>query len=180
MGSLTTKALEIYEQAENLVQRTGTRNPEEIAEYLDVDMYFHEFDKLLGMYTRIFDQRVIIINSRLSEELCRMVLGHELGHDILHSSGAVQSENGIADFKEFSMTCKAGTLEYEANAFCAHLLISNEDFLESVYNGDTVEAIAAKFCVDPNLILIKGKELRKMGYDIQNCDNYNSCFLNKY
>lgn len=175
-----TKAFDIYEQAENLVRQADTRNPDDIANYLNVDMYFHEFDKLLGMYTRIFDQRVIIINSQLSEELYRMVLGHELGHDILHSNGAVQSSSGIADFKEFSMTCKAGTLEYEANAFCAHLLIPNEDFLESVYGGDTVEAMAAKFCVDPNLILIKGKELCKMGYNIRNCDNYNSRFLDKY
>lgn len=169
-------ALSIYNQAEEIVQLYKTRDPSEIAEALDIDIHFNEFEELLGVYTCICGHRVIVLNSLMSEELYRMVLGHELGHDILHRLGAT-SKNGVADFKEFSMTCKTGTLEYEANAFCAHLLISNDDFLENAQYGLNIETMASIFCVDPNLIVIKGKELQKMGYDIKNCDEYNSCFL---
>ena len=102
-------ALSIYNQAEEIVQLYKTRDPSEIAEALDIDIHFNEFEELLGMYTCICGHRVIVLNSLMSEELYRMVLGHELGHDILHRLGAT-SKNGIADFKEFSMTCKTGTL----------------------------------------------------------------------
>lgn len=171
-----TDAFSIYNKAESLVDLYETRDPSDLVDALDIDVRFNEFEKLLGIYTCIFGHRVIILNSLLSEEMCRMVLGHELGHDVLHREGAI-SKNGIADFKEFSMTAKLGTLEYEANAFCAHLLISNEDFLDSVKNGNNIETMASIFCVDPNLIVIKGKELQRMGYKIKNCDEYNSCFL---
>lgn len=171
-----TNAFSIYNQAESLVELYNSRDPADIVDALDIDVYFNEFEKLLGVYTSIYNHRVIILNSLLSEEMYRMVLGHELGHDVLHREGA-SSKNGIADFKEFSMTAKTGTLEYEANAFCAHLLISNDDFFEHVKNGETIETIASIFCVDPNLVVIKAKELQRMGYDIKNCEGYDSCFL---
>lgn len=171
-----TDAFSIYNKAEGLVEIFGTRNPEKIVKFSGIEIFYNEFEKLLGMYTCLFERRIIILNSLLSAEMNRMVLTHELGHDVLHREGAV-STNGVADFKEFSMTCKSGTLEYEANAFCAHLLIPNEDFFDSIKEGYNVDAMASAFGVDPNIILIKGRELQKMGYKLKNCNGYNSCFL---
>lgn len=164
------RAEDIYKATDNIVSKYKTRDPEEIAEYLDISVFENEFEKLLGMYTSMDGHRIVILNSLMSPEMRRMVLAHEIGHDILHHDAAL-------GFKEFSMVCKTGTTEYEANAFCAHLLIPDEIFFESIEEGKTVDTIAAECEVDPNIVLIKGRELHKMGHDIKNCDIYDSCFF---
>lgn len=163
-------ALSIYQTAEELVRQCGSRDPSIIADALGIEILYNEFEKLLGAYTRLLGRRFIVLNSNLSQEMYNIVLAHEIGHDCLHSDDS-------SSFQEFTMVCKSGTLEYEANSFCSHLLISNDNFFEAALSGNTVENIAACLSVDPNIVLIKGNELAKMGYKINNCDDYNSCFL---
>ena len=160
----------IYRTAEDLVSQCGSRNPSVIADTLGIEILYNEFENLLGASTSLLGRRFIVLNTKLSKEMYNIVLAHEIGHDCLHSSDS-------SSFQEFSMVCKSGTLEYEANAFCAHLLIPNDSFFEAALSGNTVENIAACLSVDPNIVLIKGNELVKMGYTLNNCDNYNSCFL---
>ena len=79
------RSSEIYKVAKRLIKRFGTRNPKEIAKQLGiVIMYSDELGDLLGLYTNILRNRVIILNSRLNEFQQIMVLAHELGHDLLH------------------------------------------------------------------------------------------------
>lgn len=168
-----TDADTIFKKAENLKRKFKTNDALTIAEYLGIDIFWNEFDKLLGMYAYKWKHRIIILNSQLDEEILRMVAAHELGHDQLHRNEA--KNNG---FQEFSLIYKTGTLEYEANAFAAHLLIDNDELLDMLKNH-SVDIVSAQLNVNPNLVLIKLNEMKRLGYSVPNIDIYNSRFLSK-
>lgn len=153
----------IFDKANAIVKKAGTRNPHKIAQELGVDIYFSdEFEDLLGMYTVRSKKRAMVINNRMDEYLLKMVVAHELGHDTLH-----RDEAKIGAMQEFVLFQMKDTKEYEANAFAAHLLIDTEEVLEMAYNGMDIASIASSFSVYINLMLIKFNELTRLGYDLR-------------
>ena len=76
---------EIYRQANTLVRRYGTRDPEQIIKELGIVILCDDnFKNLLGMYTYRWKHRIIIYSSKIESYLKKMVLAHELGHDQRH------------------------------------------------------------------------------------------------
>lgn len=152
----------IYDKANSIVKKTGTRNPIKIAQELGVEIYYNdEFENLLGLYTSQSKKRAMVINNRLDEYLLQMVVAHELGHDALH-----REEAKAGTLQEFVLFQMKDTKEYEANAFAAHLLIDTDEVLEMAYEGMDIASIARCFNVYINLMLIKFHELSRLGYDL--------------
>ena len=169
-------SIEIYNQAEDLSGRFGTRNPEEIATGLGIMIYEADnFQNLLGMYTVRWKHRMIFINRMLEYYMRLTVIAHELGHDTRHRSLA--KSDGMKEFSLFNMK---GKTEYEANAFAAHLLLENDTVIELARNGYTSDQIAAELKTFPELVLIKIQEMNRMGYTNLRLPNIpDSCFLAK-
>ena len=149
----------IYKKANALVKRIGTRDTRQIANELGIKIYYENYDDLLGMYTYRWKQRIIFINNNLDDHMRQMVLAHEIGHDIFHRNLA---SNGLKEFELFDMK---NTTEYEANIFCSHLLIDNDEVLALARDGYDIVQISSMLNSHINLLLIKMQEMNKMGYD---------------
>ena len=153
----------IYKKANDLVQLYGTRNTLALASDCGVDVVpAADFGVLLGMYIYKWRHRAMFLNGRMDEYLTQMVAGHELGHDMFHRNLA--KSEGLREFELFRITNRT---EYEANAFCAHILIDSSEFLEYAHNGYDVVTIAKIMNSDINLMLIKLREMIRMGYDLR-------------
>jgi len=152
-------SFEIYKKAEQLRRKSGTNNVLQIAKDLGLNIYYENYENLLGMYTCRWKHRMIFLNNNLEDYMIHMVLAHEIGHDIFHRDLA---SNGLKEFALFNLK---NITEYEANAFAAHILLKNEDVLILARNGYDVAQIASTLNSHINLLLIKMQELNKMGFD---------------
>lgn len=156
-------SLAIYKQANKIVRQCGTRNAKKIAQDLGIMIsYTDEFQNLLGLYTIQWKHRIILLNNRLDEYMEQMVLAHEIGHDRRHRDLAIN--NGLREFVLFNMK---DTVEYEANAFAAHLLLSDEEIYSLARQEMDVVQIAQAMKSNINLVLIKLQEMNKIGSDFK-------------
>lgn len=154
------KAEIISQKANELVKLCGTRDTLRIAE--DIGIYLHHIDnlkELLGMYSYRHKERHILLNSNMDYITSQMVCGHEIGHDMLHRELA-KSEMGLQEFVLFDMRSE---MEYEANAFAAHLRIPDDELIELMRQGYDVVAMSSMMETNVNLMLIKLNELNRMG-----------------
>ena len=153
----------IHRRASEIVKRCGTRSTEKIAQELGIYLHYNsEFSSLLGMYTYQHRERHILLNACMEPMLMRMVCGHEIGHDSLHRDRA--KSGCMQEFELFDMRT---SLEYEANAFAAHLLIDDEELLELLRQGYDVVRAASAVGTNINLMLIKLNELNRMGWHLK-------------
>ena len=154
------KAETIYHKANELVRRCGTRDTLRIAGKIGI--YIQQIDtfkELLGMYSYQHKERHILLNSNMDYITVQMVCGHEIGHDIFHREKA-KSRMGLQEFTLFDMRSE---MEYEANAFAAHLRIDSEELLELAGHGYDVVQLSSIMGTNVNLVLIKLNELNRMG-----------------
>lgn len=135
---------------------------DELADALGVTVKYSDLYKnLLGMYFSKWRRRYIFLNSNMDENMKRMVLAHEIGHDALHrdiASGHILKEFNLFNMKDMS--------EYEANAFASHLLIPEDDLRSLIEEGYDIAGIASILGVNINLVLIKLQELNRLGNSI--------------
>lgn len=154
------RAETIYRKANELVKCCGTRDTLRIA--CEIGIYIHhidDFKELLGMYSYQHKERHILLNSNMDYITTQMVCGHEIGHDALHRERA-KIGMGLQEFTLFDMR---NEMEYEANAFSAHLRIDNEELFEFVGRGYDVVQLSSIIGTNINLMLIKLNELNRMG-----------------
>ena len=153
----------IHRKAAQIIKRCGTRDTLEIAD--DLGIYVHYLDdlsELLGMYTYRHKERHILLNANMEELVTQMVCGHEIGHDILHREQA-KAGMGLQEFTLFDMR---NEMEYEANAFAAHLRIGDDELIDLMRSRYDVVQISAALGVNVNLTLIKLNELNRMGWNL--------------
>ena len=153
----------VYTLANALVRQYQTSDPLFIAEATGIIVRdVPELKGLLGMYSYKWKKRMILMNPNINKVLYRMVLGHEIGHDQLHRTLA--GGEGLREFELFDMN---DMVEYEANAFNAHLLI-DEDEMDALFRDGYDLAAAAKMLkVNINLLLIKIQEMNKLGMSLK-------------
>ncbi len=174
MVNSLTDAIMIYEKAESLVKHHGTRELIKIAESEGVKIFYSDkFEKLLGLYTCKWKNRIIILNSNVEEYTMNIVTAHELGHDKLHREIA---KNGLMEFALFNVK---NTVENEANIFASHLLLDNDSVEEILKQGYTLKDTARILNTDVNILLIKLKEMNKLGYSLPLVPEPDRYFLNK-
>ena len=158
----------IFDTANSLVKQFNTRNPVTIAQETGVKIIrTDKFDKLLGMYTYQWQTRIMILNNRLGYYTEKMVAAHELGHDCLHRELA---KDGF--LREFTLLRQVDRTEYEANAFASHILLDSDEVYDCLRQGCSLEETAQIFCTDKNLLLIKLREMNKLGYKLPYIEDY--------
>lgn len=133
----------------NLKKKYKTNCPYELAKYLDVVLVIEPLGKPLGMYNYINKNKVIWINSSISEEERKYVLAHEIGHAVLHT----KSYCFFSSVKTINISKK----EYEANLFAAELLLDLNPNDESYINGYSINQLASCYNVPIELIKLKFK-----------------------
>ncbi len=106
----------------HLIKRCKTRNPFEIADYLDITIFIEELGSINGYYNKPLRMKQIHINQDLDYNEKKFTCAHELGHALLHP-------NSSTPFLRKSTFLSVDKLEIEANKFAMELLIS-DDVLE--------------------------------------------------
>ena len=113
-------AEDIYLKTKKLIRSSGSSDPFEIAKYLGIMVRTSsDFSKLCGIYTIILRKRVIILNNNLSREKKRIVLAHELGHDMLHRDLAenrtLQEILELVNIYNYDVNQTANALDTDSN-----------------------------------------------------------------
>ncbi|HHY79350.1 MAG TPA: ImmA/IrrE family metallo-endopeptidase [Thermoanaerobacter sp.] len=137
----------IYKKVKHLIKEHETRDPQKIAEYLGINVVFKTYSvNTKGFFVKTLRNKFIVVNNRLSEDEAKIVLAHELGHAVLHSSAPIHF---IREYTLFPV----GNYEEEANIFAAELLIDDSDIEELKYYPTS--HIAAVLGVNENLVKYK-------------------------
>ena len=96
-----------------------TRNPFELAEYLNVEVMIGPLGNRAGCYMFLKNHKCAFLNEDLNDNERTLVMAHELAHSIMH-----RKENCyFIRNKTLLLTSK---METEANIFAAELLIPDE------------------------------------------------------
>jgi len=133
----------------NLVKKYGTRDPFFLASYLNLRVIFCEYsDNTKGYYINVKRNKYIIINSSLTEEERRIVLAHEIGHAILHSSKEIH-------FIRENTLFPKGRHENEANKFAAELLVNFSEIDKCYIEEFGMDQLACFMNVPHELIELK-------------------------
>lgn len=143
--------INIHARVKHLIQKYETRDPEEIANILNITIIKKRFNstRTKGFYKKASGKKFIVVNSLLDEFSQKIVIAHELGHALLHSSKLTQY------IREYTLFPR-GKVEIEANRFAAELLIDEKEidklYLKELclnqlanYYGVPVQLIEYKF-----------------------------------
>ena len=166
--------LKIAEKADDLVRKYSTRNPFRIAEALNIIVIPRNLKTLKGCFRVENRNSFIFINRSLDECESAWVLGHEIGHKMLHYLTAKNLERGLLEFSLYDMTT---TPEREANIFAAELLIDEKELTDYIYNYEySVDECAKAMSMHPTLIALKIEILNARGHKL-NVQEYDRNFL---
>ena len=133
----------------NLVKKYGTRDPFLLASYLNLNVKFCEYsDNTKGYYINVKRNKFIIINANLTEEEKRIVLAHEIGHAVLHSSKEVH-------FIRENTLFPKGKHENEANKFAAEILVNLDEIDKCYIEEFSINQLAGFLMVPQELLIFK-------------------------
>lgn len=132
-----------------IVAKYKTRDPFEIADVMGVVTITEDLSgSTNGFYFYHNRSGVICIDSKLSEEMARVVCAHELGHYVLHR------EDNSVFLKSFTFYT-TNKSEIQANRFAAHLLVPDETLLEYRDFGFSVNQVASDLGLPVNILELK-------------------------
>ncbi|AZV56040.1 ImmA/IrrE family metallo-endopeptidase [Clostridium sp. AWRP] len=140
--------INIHARVKHLIQKHGTRNPEILAKELNISIIKRPFKKTMGFFKKELGNKFIVINSNLTELVQRLVLAHELGHALLHST------NQTSYIHEYTLFPR-GKVEIEANKFAAELLIDEKDIDKCYLKNICINQLANYYGVPEQLIKYK-------------------------
>ena len=160
----------IIQKADKIVRECETRDPERIAQDLGIIVMPRPFKYQKGAYKVIERNRFIFIKEDLHPVLYKIVLLHEIGHDMNHRSEAVKA-GGFREYNIFDM--QASRMEYEANLFASEVSLPTGDVLELIERDYTIQQIASELYSDFNLVAIKIDTLISQGYHLRSMEHRN-------
>ncbi len=117
---MRSDAIEYSIKSKNLVKKYNTRDPFKIAKYENINIMFEQLGNLKGYYRKILGQRFIVINSQLDEFSQLIIISHELGHALLHTT------KGIKFMREHTLLYNSNLIEKQADKFAAELIIYDD------------------------------------------------------
>lgn len=154
-------AIDIAEKVIELTKKYNTRDPFSLADSLGIDVDCADLGSLKGFYIVYSDNRFVVLNSSLTEPLSRVILAHEIGHDILHREFA--QNGGLKESTFFDMKSRP---EMEANVFAANLLITDKEVIGYGEDGFTSEDMSKDLYVPHPIALIKINDMIKRGFEL--------------
>ena len=154
----------ISHEVSKLVRKFKTRDPYKLCDALGVRIRFKDLGTDIKAYYFYHSRiRNIVLNSRVSEAVRRILAAHELGHNQLHKDIAM-----LRGFQELELFDRATPTEYEANIFAAELLIDDDELLELLNDEDkSFFDVARELYVPADLLDFKFRVLKHKGYRIQ-------------
>lgn len=111
--------MNIKDKITYLTKKYKTNNPFELADILNITIFYEELGSINGYYNKVLRMRQIHINCNLQEHLKYFTCAHELGHALLHT-------NASTPFLRAHTYFSIDKLELEANTFAVNLLLSDE------------------------------------------------------
>ena len=102
-------------RVKNLIEKYNTSNPYVLCERLGIEIKYVYYKDVKGFFSRVLRRKYIVINEKLDEYSKLVVLCHELGHAIYHSS-----KNKL--LMKINFFNYSPELENEANEFAAELM----------------------------------------------------------
>lgn len=163
----------IVQKVNQIIEHTGTRNPQEICEQLRISVIYRNLHRETGgLYYSQSRGRYIMIDDNISMEFQRTLLAHELGHAVLHQDLAIMKGNHFIEFD----TDDINHLEYEANIFAAELLLEDSSVLEDLFQY-TISQAACRLEVPEELLVFKLRLMNKRGLFSREVGPVNSAFL---
>jgi Zn-dependent peptidase ImmA (M78 family) len=131
-----------------LKKKYNASSPDELAKELEITVIDQPLGNVWGMYKYINKNKVIFLNSALSEiEKC-FVLAHEIGHAVLHPKSScffINENNYISKIKS----------EYEANMFAAEFLIDDVAIDHINLEGLSLDQLARSYYVPVEIMKLK-------------------------
>ena len=106
------------------VRKFNTRNPFDLADYLNVQVMIGDLGSRAGCYMFLKNHKCIFLNENLTSSERMLVMAHELGHAILH-----RKENCY--FVRNHTLLLTSENEIEANTFAAELLIPDDLIMDN-------------------------------------------------
>lgn len=107
-------------RVKNLVEKYNTSNPYILCEKLNIEIRYFYYEDIKGFFRKVLRRKYIIINEKLDEYSQLVVLCHELGHAIYHSS-----KNKL--LMKINFLNYTSELEKEANEFAGELMKYQEE-----------------------------------------------------
>lgn len=130
----------------HLIKKYGTNNPFELANSLNITVFFEELGNINGYYNEPLRMKQIHINCNLNECMKKFTCAHELGHAILHPDASTP-------FLRSKTFISIDKMEIEANTFAIHLLITDDMLRENKdYAADQLSML---WGYDKNLIKLR-------------------------
>lgn len=115
--------MRIKNVVESLCRKYMTRNPYELAACKNIKVVELSLGEIKGYYSACYRQRIIHINSDISENDRMHTCAHELGHGVLHP-------DSNTPFLRANTLFPIGKYEKEAEHFAVDLLYSDEEMQE--------------------------------------------------
>lgn len=139
-------------EASYYIKKYKTRDPIAIAKELNISIRYKymSIDSPRGLFKKILKRKFIIINMTriIDNKDLQMVMAHELGHAIMHSS---DSTFFLHDHTLYAR----GKFEREANMFAAELLIDIDNLDKHSIENYSIEQLSSFLKVRIELIKIK-------------------------
>lgn len=161
---------EIVKKANKIVADCDTRDPYKAAKELGIQLLYRDFDKQRGAYKVIMRNRFVFLKTDMHPVVEKIVLWHEIGHDILHRNEAIKA-GGFKEFNIFDM--RENRMEYEANIFASQATLEDETILEFIQYGYDIHQIARAMRSDINLVALKIDTLIAQGYELRQQEHRN-------
>lgn len=136
----------------HLTTKYNTSDPYELANALNISVYFEELGTINGYYNNPLRMKQIHINSSLNEHDAKYTCAHELGHAVMHP-------NASTPFLRSKTLLSVDKLEIEANTFAVNLLIPDEIITENRYY--TTEQLSRLLGYNQELINLRLKTYYK-------------------
>ena len=138
--------MDIKSIVEKLRKKYGTTSPYELCDLMGIKISRCELGTVRGYYYHAYRIKQIYLNCNLSKHYEKIVLGHELGHAVMHP-------NANTPFFKANTLMSVDKMEIDANKFSIHLAISDSDLLE--YREYSLPELSILFGYDEELIKLR-------------------------
>ena len=170
----------IYDMVQNTRQKYNLiqSDPYALLDAMSVtvrESYNYGVDGLKGYCLSVDNTDFVVLNGKLLPPEKRIIACHEAAHLILHKD--IIKNGFIGDYSLFDTTSET---EYEANAFTADFLISDNDVISLAAENDMdYFSICKALSVNPALLNFKLSGMKNRGFHVNLPSPPDSSFLRK-
>ncbi|GMQ63520.1 ImmA/IrrE family metallo-endopeptidase [Vallitalea maricola] len=131
-----------------LLDKFGSNEPTELANYLGITIIYDYLGNNNGLYINQNGFKFILVNNNLDYYDQRVIIAHELGHALLH-------DNLNMAYLEKNTYYSRDKFEYQANYFAANLLLPDGFEKDIEFKDMKIEQISSMVAIPIELVKLK-------------------------